>query len=108
MKHLVQHWSINWVFHEALGTTLEHYIFSYSIALTYGWSYKLIIKTLRQTDASLSCRFEFYEGIVRSSFGKFITTGLMDDASDATVQFIEQVVLKNVAPESTVDPNVFR
>ena len=37
------------------------------------------------------CRFEFYEGIVRSSFGKYITTGLMADASDATEAFIEEV-----------------
>lgn len=37
-------------------------------------------------------RFEFYEGIVRSSFGKYITSGLLTDASDAIKEFIHEVV----------------
>ena len=37
------------------------------------------------------CRFEFYEGIVRASFGKFIASGVMSDASDATQAFLTEV-----------------
>ena len=37
------------------------------------------------------CRFEFYEGIVRASFGKFIASGIMSDASDATHAFLTEV-----------------
>ena len=36
-------------------------------------------------------RFEFYEGIVRASFGKYIASGIMTDASNATEAFIKEV-----------------
>lgn len=52
--------------------------------------------------------FEFLEGIVRSAFGRFITTKKCDDASDAVQMLIEQVLLRNVPPEALVDPNDFR
>eukprot|EP00955_Chlamydomonas_euryale_P107326 365758-Chlamydomonas_euryale.AAC.7 len=40
--------------------------------------------------------FEFYEGIVRAAFGKFIVPGIMDDASDAVARFIEDEIIARV------------
>lgn len=53
-------------------------------------------------------RFEFYEGIVRAAFGRFITTGAMTDASDATQRFIADVILPRMPPEALIDTNEFR
>jgi hypothetical protein len=55
-----------------------------------------------------SCRFEFYEGIVRMAFGMMITHGAMTDASDATARFIQESILQNVPPGALLDPNMFR
>ncbi|KAJ9515640.1 hypothetical protein QJQ45_021752 [Haematococcus lacustris] len=59
-------------------------------------------------DDDAMMRFEFYEGLVRAAFGKFITTKLLDDASDAVASFMEKVVLPHVPPEALLVPDHFR
>ena len=44
-----------------------------------------------ENDDVAMMRFEFYEAVIRSSFGKYITSGLMSDASDAIEALISQV-----------------
>mmetsp|Transcript_41878 Transcript_41878/g.125343 ORF Transcript_41878/g.125343 Transcript_41878/m.125343 type:complete len:890 (-) Transcript_41878:2379-5048(-) len=53
-------------------------------------------------------RFEFYEGIVRAAFGKFIVPGIMDDASDAVARFIEDEIIARVPAKALIMANNFR
>lgn len=52
-------------------------------------------------------RFEFLEGLVRVAFGKYITPGLMDDASDAVKALCDHIKAQ-LPPEAQVDGNDFR
>ncbi len=46
---------------------------------------------------------------MRAAIGKYIVTGLMDDASDATGAFLEQIEQSPTLPkEALLDPNDFR
>ena len=44
-----------------------------------------------ENDDAAMMRFEFYEAVVRASVGKYIISGLMSDASDATEALISEV-----------------
>eukprot|EP00798_Chlamydomonas_sp_ICE-L_P007991 gene7991-1215_t len=52
--------------------------------------------------------FEFYEALVRFAFGKFINHKGTDDASDAVLMLLDQVLIPNVPPAALLDPNEFR
>ncbi|KAF5832674.1 hypothetical protein DUNSADRAFT_11381 [Dunaliella salina] len=53
-------------------------------------------------------RFEFYEGIARAAFAKFILPRHLNELSDAVVMAIEACVLPHVPQEALLDPNTFR
>ncbi|GMH44651.1 hypothetical protein BSKO_12603 [Bryopsis sp. KO-2023] len=53
-------------------------------------------------------RFEFLEIIIRASFGKYITTKILDDSSDSVQRMLEDKLLPNLPPEACINPNDFR
>lgn len=53
-------------------------------------------------------RFEFFEILIRASFGKYITTKILDDSSDSIKKLIEDKLLMNLPPEARIQPNDFR
>ena len=61
-----------------------------------------------ENDDNAMMRFEFYEGVIRAAFGRYIYSREMKDASDATKLFLEDMVLSKVPKEALVDPNSFR
>ncbi|GLC59670.1 hypothetical protein PLESTB_001520500 [Pleodorina starrii] len=52
-------------------------------------------------------RFEFMEALVRAAFGRYITSGALRDASDATRRLMDDL-RASLPPIARLDPNEFR
>ena len=46
--------------------------------------------------------------LVRASLGKYISSRKLNDSSDSVKKLLEEDLIPNLAPESTLDPNDFR